>query len=98
MIDQFRPAAHRHVSRSKHRQVRLPSFFAVLNREEQFLIGAHQTSQELGIDRDDLNEQSDYYWARRELVLMGKVVSAGIDPETGMTMWRALPKGGDRCD
>jgi hypothetical protein len=37
-----------------------------------------------------------YSLARRELVLMGKVVSAGIDPETGMTMWRALPKGGDR--
>ena len=64
-----------------------------IERVEALLVIA---CQELGIDRDDLNEQPDYYWARRELVLMGKVVSAGIDPETGMTMWRELPKGGDR--
>jgi hypothetical protein len=43
--------------------------------------------QELGIDRDDLKQFDDPRRARRELVLMGKVVSAGIDPETGMTMW-----------
>jgi hypothetical protein len=71
-----------------------------IERVEALLVIA---CQELGIDRDDLKQldsemigsgvapemssRAAVSRARRELVLMGKVVSAGIDPETGMTMW-----------